>query len=624
QEKGLLQSLLDAITEQLPDKVEKITKVSEIDEYRDDIAAAYDQFSSISEAFNTGDKEEDNGSEFEGFLSAFAMIADNMKEGLTAAKEWGIAQKVGQEILANWGLLEKITQKPVLLIIDQVEEIFTRPKAGSSNFIADSELDNFLFASNYFLSLEEEGIKGKTVFAFRKEYFSDIREIFTDKNIPFVDFHLKTLEKDGIVGAIKGVQNNSSLKSFYKIEFEEDLPEKIAHDILADSDASVAPMLQIIMRKLWDEYAAHPAPSSRNLLIIKDGFYQSGISTTMEDFFQSQVEIFKNKGFADLVENGWLYEVLYLHTTRLGTATSYQSRLLEKLFDQDHDRIVEALIELKQCFLIVGLEVQSNSNHVTLLAHDTLAPIVRRANEESDYPGQRARRILYGKMRNIRYWFPREKVREVKALEKLKETFFEKHKNYDFLRENIRKTLIGSELEFNDFWDNVIEHLESDFEEKLPQIYLSEYEIETIKVGEHGMRQRTRWENRLLQESERIIEEHKQEVQKAIGQSKYNLALAFEVQATRMIEEIESHNNLNSAVYEKAWLYGLHALNQEFPKEKSLPTTLSRITSTNLASGPFRRLWKSPAFLNDHRLWLEKFSSDCSFLSFKENSEGGF
>lgn len=620
QEKGLLQSLMDAILEQLPDADEKVAKGSE---QSNEMKSVLENIEALDQRFNLSGEAE-GGGPLDGMFQGFGKSLDMAKEGIREMLEWEEALELGKKILENWSQLEKLTQKPVLLIIDQVEEIFTRPTAGSSNFIEEAELDLFLEATKQFISLEEQGIDGKVIFSFRKEYFSDIREIFNEKHIPFVDFHLNTLEKKGIVGAIKGVQTNPSLKKHYKIEYEEELPDKIALDILADSDASVAPMLQIIMRKLWDQYAANPKPELRELLLIKDEFYQSGISTTMEDFFHSQVEIFKTKGFVDLVENGWLYEVLNLHTTRLGTATSYQSYLLEDLFCQDHDEIVKALLELQRCFLLVGLEVQSGNNHVTLLAHDTLAPIVRRVNEESDYPGQRARRILYGKMRNIQYWFPAEKREELEGLKMLKDVFFEKNRNYDLLRESIRKTIIKNEREFNDFWHSLLPFLKSDFEEKLPQIYLSEYEIQTIKAGEHGMRKRTFWENRLLDESERKIKEHKQEVQRAIGQSKYNLALAFEVQATRMVEEIELLNNHNSAFYEKAWLYGLHALNQEFPSHKSLPTTLSRIASSNLSAGPFRRLWKSPAFLKENRFWLREFSADCSSIAFKENSGEGF
>ncbi|MEM6805733.1 MAG: WD40 repeat domain-containing protein, partial [Bacteroidota bacterium] len=384
----------------------------------------------------------------------------------------------------------------------------------------------------------------------------------------------------------------------------------------------------IILRKLWMDSTAEAQKKGQDKVWISRELYQKDVSKSMQAFFEKQLENFrsKKKTFAELVDNGWLYEVLFLHTTDIGTATSYQSMLLADLFGQKHEEVVDAIRELKNLFLLVVIARKSNGNLVTLLAHDTLAPIVRRAYENSDFAGQRARRILYGKMRNVRFWFAKEDKGTYEHIGKLGESFFEKNRNYDLLRENVRKALHGSENTFNDIWPGLETRLQSDLDDQLDNLYLSKYEIETIKAGEHGMRKTNLFERKLIEKSKEEIEKHERAVQEERWKAQYNLALAFEVQATRMMEEAGVFHK--SSNHEKAWLYSLHALNQEINEDKSLPVTLRRVAQINLGSGPFRKRWKSYAYkdaltLEDAEVFKMSFSKDTSQILYEFSKDKG-
>jgi hypothetical protein len=114
----------------------------------------------------------------------------------------------------------------------------------------------------------------------------------------------------------------------------------------------------------------------------------------LRDFLDQQIAEFRQR-YPEAVDSGLLLDILAFHTTPLGTA---DERSVEEL-TQQYAHMADVLPPLvQQCqdlhLLTVAASAQKESVKTTRLAHDTLAPLVREQFDQSDKPGQRARRIL--------------------------------------------------------------------------------------------------------------------------------------------------------------------------------------------------------------------------------------
>ncbi|MEM6804068.1 MAG: CHAT domain-containing protein, partial [Bacteroidota bacterium] len=215
QERGLVLSLSDAIDEKFEDLgigktigsevLAEIKKVKEGVEKVEEVSGeALGGIISAGKSLNVDfvNKLNDSLGElrnesqtYNGFMSTMSLL----QKQLSDVVDWERYLSLGQDILRKWSKLEKVVQKPVLIIVDQVEEIFTRPQVDDPKLTDEAELSIFLEACSSYSRIGDFVIKGEMILAFRKEYFSEIRTIFNQTRIPFVDFHLNSLEKDGIL-----------------------------------------------------------------------------------------------------------------------------------------------------------------------------------------------------------------------------------------------------------------------------------------------------------------------------------------------------------------------------------------------------------------------------------------
>jgi hypothetical protein len=169
------------------------------------------------------------------------------------------------------------------------------------------------------------------------------------------------------------------------------LPAVIADNLLEDKDSPIAPVLSILLTKLWqlsqkEDYAEFSVLQYQNLR--KEGIL-------MEDFFHQQME--KIRAWRPKYEeSGLALDVLNVHTTALGTADSRALEELRQRYEHQEEAINELLGQFKDLYLL-----SDAGKDQTGLAHDTLAPIVIREARESDKSGQRALRILNGKVNDF-------------------------------------------------------------------------------------------------------------------------------------------------------------------------------------------------------------------------------
>lgn len=290
-------------------------------------------------------------------------------------------------ILQTWRSIEGREGKPLIVILDQVEEHYTRPMEGADGM---DELINFLHAIHPLFSSDAKAIEGKLILSYRKEYHPEIRDTFQALKFPYAEVFLKRLDREGVVEAITGVTADANIQAKYRLEItsnsDDSLPDTLADDLLEDQDSPIAPVLQIILKKLWEsareENEDEPRFSPEQYRQLK----KTGIS--MGEFFEQQMALLA-ADMPEAVQSGLALDLLKHHTSDLGTAGRCSREKLKEYYKKRMktiDRLIDKCIEFS-----LLLRIDKNN---TVLAHDILAPVVIREFNISDRPGQKAMRVL--------------------------------------------------------------------------------------------------------------------------------------------------------------------------------------------------------------------------------------
>ena len=291
-------------------------------------------------------------------------------------------------IFQKWKAIEDTNGEPLLILLDQVEEVFTKENPEIPN-----ELDDFFAEVSQIFSNPQIKPNGKLILSYRKEYHPEIEEICKNHQIPREQIFLKQLSKTDIEEVILGLTSTTRLSKRYELDVEDGLPAIIADDLLEDKDSPIAPVLQILLTKMWNmsvlnrgEDEEHHRFSIQNYQQLK----KEGI--LMDDFFYQQMEKLEvwNK---ELVTSGLALDILNFHTTRLGTANAKHLDDIRARYEHQQGQIPQLIAKLKELYLLTDAGL-----HKTGLAHDTIAPLVQDSVRTSDHPGQRAFRILRNKI----------------------------------------------------------------------------------------------------------------------------------------------------------------------------------------------------------------------------------
>jgi hypothetical protein len=312
--------------------------------------------------------------------------------------EWNSEVRGPSELRKLWLAIEDHTQLPLLLILDQVEEVFTRPTPPEAGI--ELELEALLAALMPIFGPSAVRPQGKLLLSYRKEYHPEIRRACFDWKLPCTELFLQHLDRTGIIEAVEGVAQQAATQQKYGLTLAQGedgrLGEIVADDLLADPQAPVAAVLQIVLTKMWNQaYAANPqAPvfSIAQYQAIK----REGLA--MGEFFAQQLQslrLWQQEVKQDVVDSGLVLDVLYFHTTAQGTSGTRRMEELRQAYQHRDGVINELVAKCKELYLLT--EAQHSATE-TSLAHDTLAPVVQRTFNESDTPGQRAARILAGKL----------------------------------------------------------------------------------------------------------------------------------------------------------------------------------------------------------------------------------
>jgi hypothetical protein len=308
----------------------------------------------------------------------------------------------GAQLRAAWLNIEKRTGRRLVIILDQVEELFTRP-----NSKIEQELEDLLrvlydiFAAP--AESQEDQIQGKIILGYREEFNAKIEARFKAIGLPRSTVFLEQLNKKDILDIFQGLQSGV-IKDHYNILIEEGLPDHVANQLLmgresvAPNQRPVAPVLQLLLTKLWNK-AYHENPHQPAFTV--DAFNEvESQGQEMEAYFDAQMQKVQDWR-PEVVESGLALDILEYHITDLGTSKRCSIDEIRKRYHHLAEEypgepdIVEQLINLlksPEIFLLNDI-----GRGYTSLPHDTLAPIVRRKYNRSRLLGQRSARILDAK-----------------------------------------------------------------------------------------------------------------------------------------------------------------------------------------------------------------------------------
>ena len=299
---------------------------------------------------------------------------------------------IGQDasLAQTWRAIEQQTGKPVVLILDQVEECFTRVSQGA---LGAAEIEQLLAEIHDLFAAPENWPRGRLILGFRKEWLAEIHERITAQEISFSEVFLERLNRAGIIEVVRG-PTTPRLADKYQLTFKdaENLAEVIADDLLQDPESPIAVTLQVLLSRMWDRAVA----KDRNHPIFDLALYgeMQREGRALGDFLDQQLGALR-KTQEESVVSGLALDILAFHTSDLGTAEEHSMAELE----QEYQHQVEVLPGLIQQAQALSLLVDPRPNQpdrppANRLAHDTLAPLVRQRFSTSEAPGQRARRIL--------------------------------------------------------------------------------------------------------------------------------------------------------------------------------------------------------------------------------------
>lgn len=277
---------------------------------------------------------------------------------------------------------------PKIVVLDQVEEAFTNPKADNPNEITET-------IKHIKKSITSQS-KTRFILSFRKEYLSEFELILTNHELNYTKLFIEPLCKEDVVEAITGVERNKNLNSKFNLTIEPKLPELIADEILRDEVSNVAPALQVLLTKLWN-LTRHNNPNSS---YISEELFKKYIKNTgvfLAEFVDEQFKILRKRNLK-WVNTGLSIDILKNFVTKHKTSASHPRKNILALYAHI-DGIDSLITELKDLYLLTEDINPENDNNLRL-GHDSLAQLIDNKYHSSNFPGQKARIILENRLKN--------------------------------------------------------------------------------------------------------------------------------------------------------------------------------------------------------------------------------
>jgi WD40 repeat protein len=297
----------------------------------------------------------------------------------------------GGDAVETWKYIETAVDKPLVFILDQVEEVYTRP----NNRLTD-ELGDFLQALTSIFGNISGYPKAKLILGCRREYHREIDEKFKNHELDRTSLFIEPFGQEDIMDVVTGLTRTKRLKDKYNIKVGEKLPVIIADDLLEDKNSAVAPLLQIILTKMWETSKRDDGSSGCEFKVKHYQELRKNL-LVLADFFRQQLEKLRNWNEI-VMDSGLALDILKYHTTERGTACTRNIRDIRQTYRHRQVIIDDLVQQLKDFYLLTDAQREGEIS----LAHDTLVRVVINEYSDSNRPAQRASRILAAKIEEFK------------------------------------------------------------------------------------------------------------------------------------------------------------------------------------------------------------------------------
>ena len=274
---------------------------------------------------------------------------------------------------------------PLVVFLDQVEEIFTEPRAGD-------ELAELMVALQAIGTNDDGGWRGRLVLSFRKEWLGELQKSLESHRLGYAKVFLEGLDRESIIEVVTGLTSTRRVRDRYGLRVDPDVAARVATDLGRDKNSPIAPTLAILLTKLWNRATAQSQSAPAFTLELYESLKRRGL--LLGDFLDQQLVALAKTRPSD-VASGLAHDLLAFHTTPLQTSSEQPTGQVTARYQHRAEAASMLVREMTRLRLLVDPSGdQTGAVSSTRLSHDTLAPLVRQRFDDSDRPGQRARRIL--------------------------------------------------------------------------------------------------------------------------------------------------------------------------------------------------------------------------------------
>ncbi|MDZ4700871.1 MAG: SUMF1/EgtB/PvdO family nonheme iron enzyme [Rhodothermales bacterium] len=305
-----------------------------------------------------------------------------------------------QAIAEAWHRIEE-RGKPLVVILDQVEEYITLPmpdprteEEKANGVAAPDEMGLFKHIVRTVFAVKATRPKGRLVLSFRKEWLAELEKSMGEAGISPYSFFMDRLSQEGVMEIVRGPASAEALRTKYRLTVHPDLPALISRDILRDTGSPAAPVLSILLARMWERAKALPGTAPVFTLELYATLSEEGLG--LGDFVDQQLKELREWDPV-VVASGLAIDILAAHVTERVTAGALSDADVECMYPHVKDRVHALRARAQKAYLLVSTQVAGEAglaHPVTRLAHDTLAPIVLQRYKASNASGQRAERLL--------------------------------------------------------------------------------------------------------------------------------------------------------------------------------------------------------------------------------------
>lgn len=280
------------------------------------------------------------------------------------------------------------TEQKAVLILDQLEEIFSNPGITGAEESAQLSKTVTEALRNY--------PNASVILSFREEYLGRVMDALNYPSDSYTTMVLNHLSRSGIVEALTGVTKEAS-QHYRGIDYEDsELPQDIAARFVSMDAKTFTPLIQYLLRRMWDQVASANATEP---LRFTRSLYDQLHRETLRELLDTQLNEF-TVDFSEDFHNGLLNDLLFLFVSSETTSKSYSISEIQEQYKHLPSEHISALCKaLEDNYLLSSfIDIQGNLHY--RLCHDALAPAVSERFNESEAPGPVLTRAIKEAMKN--------------------------------------------------------------------------------------------------------------------------------------------------------------------------------------------------------------------------------